>query len=133
MAHPAAWSLRRADIIHILCRRISASHFCLGKRLTRYTSGHGGLKLDFEDGSSATCDLLIGCDGIRSVVRAQMIREYAEVTRKQEYLQCCNPRWTGTVVYRSLIPSSQFAEKFPKHPVLAGGQIVCVGLFLLYP
>jgi FAD-dependent urate hydroxylase len=41
-----------------------------GKRLTALTDGPGSVTAHFEDGASATADVLIGADGIRSATRA---------------------------------------------------------------
>jgi 2-polyprenyl-6-methoxyphenol hydroxylase-like FAD-dependent oxidoreductase len=41
-----------------------------GKRLVSAESSGGGVRATFADGTEATGDLLIGCDGLRSAVRA---------------------------------------------------------------
>ena len=58
----AEWSELAAshDIIH------------LGKRCTTAESRNGVAGLGFADGSSAEADVVVGCDGIRSAVRASM-------------------------------------------------------------
>ncbi|KIJ50924.1 hypothetical protein M422DRAFT_776847 [Sphaerobolus stellatus SS14] len=121
----SAWGLRRADLIHILRRRISPSRIRLSKRLVRYIAGSTGgpTKLEFADGTAAACDVLIASDGIRSVVRTQMMKELAESSRNQDYLHHVEPRWSGTVVYRTLIPTAFLIANFPDHPLLSGGQI----------
>ncbi len=43
-----------------------------GKRFERYEQ-NGDIKLYFEDGSTASCDVLVGADGIRSRVRKQYL------------------------------------------------------------
>jgi len=53
-----------------------------------------------------------------------MMRELADVTQKQEFLRHMEPRWSGTVVYRTLIPSAPLAARMPKHPLLSVGQVV---------
>ena len=44
-----------------------------GKRFERYEQGDDAIKLHFEDGTTAECDVLVGADGIRSRVRAQYL------------------------------------------------------------
>lgn len=63
-----------------------------GRRLIRISREGAGLTAHFEDGSSATGDLLVGADGVRSVVRAHLVPGDA-------------PRFTGHVAYRFLVPS----------------------------
>ncbi|WP_329789911.1 FAD-dependent monooxygenase [Lentzea sp. DG1S-22] len=43
-----------------------------GKRFERYEQGDG-IRLHFEDGTTAECDVLVGADGIRSRVRRQYL------------------------------------------------------------
>ncbi|TFY62894.1 hypothetical protein EVJ58_g3580 [Rhodofomes roseus] len=79
------------------------AHF--GKRLMSYsqTSSDTPVKLHFSDNTSAVCDVLIGCDGIKSTIRKQMLEEKARMGQK-DLLRNINPIWTGTTVYRGLIP-----------------------------
>jgi len=44
-----------------------------GKKLTHYEYSEQGVSVTFSDGTSAQGDLLVGADGIRSVVRAQRV------------------------------------------------------------
>ncbi len=43
-----------------------------GEALTRFTEERDGVTLHFEDGGQAHADLLLGADGLRSAVRAQL-------------------------------------------------------------
>ena len=52
------------------------------------------ITLHFADGTTATADVVIGADGIRSAVRSTMFEGSSTGPR---------PKWTGTIVYRSLI------------------------------
>jgi len=79
------------------------AHF--GKRLSSFSSDGSDcpIRLQFYDGSTATCDLLVGCDGIKSTIRRQMLEEKAQAGRP-ELLSMIDPVWTGTIAYRGLIP-----------------------------
>lgn len=46
--------------------------------------------IEFVDDATAVADLVIGCDGIHSALRAQFITD--------------NPRYSGLVAYRGLVP-----------------------------
>ncbi|KAJ6500108.1 FAD/NAD-P-binding domain-containing protein, partial [Mycena vitilis] len=82
------------------------AHF--GKRLVSYDKGASGeIGLAFADGTSAVCDLLVGCDGIKSVVRARMLRAKAAEHAQPQLLSLIEPKWTGTIAYRGLIPSTE--------------------------
>jgi 2-polyprenyl-6-methoxyphenol hydroxylase-like FAD-dependent oxidoreductase len=65
-------TLRRADLYaalraEALARGARIEH---GKRLTGAETGPDGVRATFADGTEATADLLVGCDGLRSAVRA---------------------------------------------------------------
>jgi len=65
------YTLRRADLYRAMRdaaenRRIPVVH---GKRLTAARHVDGGVWATFGDGSGATADIMIGCDGIHSTVR----------------------------------------------------------------
>ena len=123
---PDAWSLHRVELLHILLRRVPETSTHLGKKLQQYVQGQDTepITLAFADGTSATCDVLIGCDGIRSVTRAQMMQHEAEMTGMDECMQYIEPRWSGTVAYRVLVPSARVIAKNPNHSALSGGQFV---------
>ena len=64
----------RATLREILLIGIEkVCHF--GKRLTHYESGPDGVVATFADGTTAKGDVLVGADGIRSVVRQQRAPE----------------------------------------------------------
>jgi len=68
------------------------------------------IALFFSDGSSAVCDCLIGCDGIKSTVRKQIFETLANAGRP-EYLSFVEPIWSGTVAYRGLIPTQRVPKR----------------------
>ena len=65
-------SIQRAALIGIFAAGLPAGTLHLGKRFSRFESGPDQVVAYFEDGSEAACDLLVGADGIRSVVREQL-------------------------------------------------------------
>jgi 2-polyprenyl-6-methoxyphenol hydroxylase-like FAD-dependent oxidoreductase len=65
-------SIHRAALIGILSAGLPAGTLHLGKRFSRFESSPNQVVAYFEDGSEAAGDLLVGADGIRSVVREQL-------------------------------------------------------------
>lgn len=48
---------------------------------------------EFQDGTTATAELVIGCDGIHSAVRSQFVTD--------------KPEYSGRIAYRGLVPISE--------------------------
>jgi 2-polyprenyl-6-methoxyphenol hydroxylase-like FAD-dependent oxidoreductase len=70
--HPCPQTITRA-LLSLVLRAEATSRgipLAYGKRLTGVTSREGQVTAFFDDGSTAEADLLIGADGIRSLVRA---------------------------------------------------------------
>jgi 2-polyprenyl-6-methoxyphenol hydroxylase-like FAD-dependent oxidoreductase len=71
-AGAAAVCVHRAHLQRILAEAVPADVLHLDRRLTGFDAGGGGVTARFHDGSSVRGRALIGCDGIRSVVRARL-------------------------------------------------------------
>lgn len=67
------WGIHRADLQAILSRAVGMEHIHLGKRVSDLKDNGNEVVLEFDDGSSARADLVIGGDGARSVVRRWML------------------------------------------------------------
>jgi salicylate hydroxylase len=81
------------------------------KRLSKYVQREGKVILTFEDGTTASTDLLLGADGIKSAVRRCFLYEQADLAMENGrpgeadiLLNSIEPQWTGIVAYRNLIP-----------------------------
>jgi salicylate hydroxylase len=67
------WGIHRADLQAILSQAVGMQGIHLNKRLCDLTDSGHEVGLEFEDGSSARADLVIGADGARSLVRRWML------------------------------------------------------------
>lgn len=68
---PPLQVVERGDLHHVLHERAVATgvRFEYGKRLVSVEENPAGITARFADGSTATADVLIGADGVRSTVR----------------------------------------------------------------
>ena len=127
-----------------------STHF--SKRLVSYQQDASGVTLHFADGSIAEADIIVGGDGIKSKTRAAMY-EYAHardcvgsgtggsaeagangnVISKDECGRCgrARPRWTGTVIYRYLIPMERMMSVNPNNQAVRVKALLSVRLFVL--
>jgi 2-polyprenyl-6-methoxyphenol hydroxylase-like FAD-dependent oxidoreductase len=65
--------VHRADLLSALAGRFSAGGLHLGSDISGYEYDGAGVKVILRDGTTAAGDLLVGADGLRSVVRRQLI------------------------------------------------------------
>ncbi|OBZ70963.1 Salicylate hydroxylase [Grifola frondosa] len=69
----------RAHFLDVLVEHLPDGVANFGKRLISYSRNgpHNSVVLQFADGATAACDILVGCDGIKSTVRKQLLEEKA--------------------------------------------------------
>ncbi|KAG6852996.1 hypothetical protein C0991_007678 [Blastosporella zonata] len=118
----------RADFQRVLLRRLpkSCQTHC-SKRLRSYSQRlSGAIEVVFEDGTTTTCDVLIGADGLKSAVRKSFLQEKASLARSQgrraeaaKIESSVNPVWSGTNAYRALIPTEKLKQRSPGHKILS--------------
>ncbi|KAJ3565444.1 hypothetical protein NP233_g7626 [Leucocoprinus birnbaumii] len=115
----------RPDVLKVLMEHLPERYpTYFNKRLSHYTRlPNGKVELHFTDGVVKTCDILIGSDGIKSVVRRQMVadqaREAAFMGRPDEadlILRTAEPKWSGIVAYRALVPTERLMKYRDAHP-----------------
>ncbi|KAK1758773.1 salicylate hydroxylase [Echria macrotheca] len=70
-------------------------HVRFGKTVDTITDGASDLTIHFSDGTTATADVVIGCDGIRSRVRQLILGSNSPAA---------SPHYTSKYCYRALVP-----------------------------
>ncbi|WP_179403933.1 FAD-dependent monooxygenase [Burkholderia guangdongensis] len=85
------YNVHRAEFLDILSRALSPNSFRLSHRCADLIEDENGITLTFENGASATCDLVIGADGIRSVVRQRLGLDTPATSE-------------GVMAYRGMVP-----------------------------
>jgi salicylate hydroxylase len=91
------YQTHRADLQAALARALPEGRVHTGYRLIDLTDGEDGVEARFENGASTQVDVLVGADGIHSVVRSTLFGP-------------ASPSFTGCVAYRGLIPSERLAD-----------------------
>ena len=86
-------TLHRGDLHAALADIVPADSVRRGKRLVRIAEEGARVALAFADGSTATADVVIGADGVHSLVR-----EHVGITDR--------PRFIGRVAYRTTFPAA---------------------------
>jgi len=66
------YTVHRADLLDVIKHAVPADAVRLGKRLEHFSTSAAGVSLAFADGERAEADVLIGADGIHSVIRAAL-------------------------------------------------------------
>lgn len=120
-------SLHRQDLIDILRQYLPSScSLQFNKRLTRYDKqSSGSIILHFADDSTSTTDVLIGADGLHSSVRKTLFETLDEdVVDPSKIRHYSDPSWTGTFIYRNVIPAKKLSELDPNHVALKGFLLV---------
>lgn len=96
----------------MMLNRVPQDKLLSNKRLVKYeehsishkNAGGHPLKLTFQDGTEYGADVLVACDGIKSVIRQSVFGDTLPC-------QKLKPRFTGTTVYRGLCPMDDALTK----------------------
>jgi 2-polyprenyl-6-methoxyphenol hydroxylase-like FAD-dependent oxidoreductase len=83
--------VHRAELLEELLRPLPPEIVHFGKTLVRYGESGDIVTAHFQDGSLETGDLIIGADGLKSAVRAQL-------------LGAAPPRYSGYTCWRAVVP-----------------------------
>lgn len=90
-------TVHRGDFHAAMVEKIGPGRVQRGKRLTSLQWQGGPVRLDFADGTSERADLVIGADGLSSVVRSLMCSDDP-------------PRFAGQAAFRALVDPAALAE-----------------------
>ena len=107
--------IHRADLFTILqdaVLELAPDALNLGREFDSYTQNAEGVIVRFTAGQAVRGSTLIGCDGVRSSVRTQMFGPE-------------NPRFTGQIAYRFLVPIEKalpFLTSGPVGPYVGPGK-----------
>ena len=84
--------VHRAEFQATLADALGRDHLLLGARLLRFAAGDdGAVTAHFADGRAVRGELLVGADGIRSIVRRPLAPDAA-------------PRYAGYTAWRAIVP-----------------------------
>ncbi len=83
--------IHRADLLALLAGQLEPGTVRTGHRCTNFGQDTGSATVGFADGSTATADVVIGADGMHSVLQGFVV-DPAE------------PVFSGVVAYRGLVP-----------------------------
>lgn len=87
-------TLHRADLLAALEDALPAGSLQLGRRLADLAESGDGVLLRFEDDDTERADVVVGADGIHSVVRTAVFGPE-------------HPEFTGVVAFRAVVPAER--------------------------
>ena len=90
------YGVHRVALLQALGERLGGDGLNLGRRCVEVDERGPGAELRFADGSSATADLVVGADGVHSVIRPHVVGNV-------------RGQFSGTVGYRGLVPVERHA------------------------
>ncbi len=93
-------TVHRAELIAALTDALPADCLRSGQRLRDFNDAGAAVTLEFENGTRAQCDALIGADGIHSRVRQALFGPDA-------------PRYTGMIAWRATLAAELVTEAYP--------------------
>lgn len=94
----AYYQMHRADLLTGLVEAFGHENCRMDKALTGLSQDETGASLRFDDGSSESADVVIGVDGLRSVIR-DILFDTPE------------PTFSGHVAWRALVPGDKLSPR----------------------
>ena len=93
--------IHRADLLALLAGQLPPGTVRTGHRCTNFSQDQVSATVGFADGSTATADVVIGADGIHSVLQGFVVAP-------------AKPLYSGVVAYRGLVPR---LEEYPARTI----------------
>jgi salicylate hydroxylase len=91
------YHVHRAELLGVLLEALGKEGFCLSAEVVAFDQDEDSVAITIASGATFEGDVLVGADGIHSVVRAGLFgREHA--------------RYTGNVAWRGLVPAEAIAH-----------------------
>jgi len=90
------YTVHRADLHSVLAGAAGSHGLALGTRIVEVTERPSEVELTFADGSRERSEVVVGADGIHSVVRNVIASD--------------QPRFAGGSIFRGLVPADQVPE-----------------------
>lgn len=87
-------TVHRGDLHALMVDQLDQDRLHFGKRLEKVDDQGDQVVMNFADGTEATADLVIGADGVNSVIREHLLGEEA-------------PIYSGWVAHRAIIPAEK--------------------------
>lgn len=108
------YTVHRAALHRVLLERLPEQILHIGRQCTSVREYADGVELEFSDGSTTTADVVVGADGIHSLVRASLADD--------------QPRYSGQTIFRALAPAERVPSAFvtPKVVIWLGPGQHCV-------
>ena len=92
-------TVHRAHFLDELVKGIPPQRAHFNKRLQGLEEIEHGVSLQFQDDTTATADVVIGADGVHSIVREYLVG-----------VEAAKPVFSGAVTYRGLVPMDTAIE-----------------------
>ncbi len=93
--------IHRADYIDALRDTLPENVLQLGARVKSYAQDKDGVQVTLTHGATLDGQILVGADGIKSIIRTQMLGPDA-------------PNFTGNVAWRAVVPMTALGEHAPR-------------------
>lgn len=94
----AYYQMHRADLLSGLIREFGKEDCRMDSGLAGFSQTEQGVTLQFADGTNEQADIVIGCDGLRSVIRDALF-------------DTPDPKFSGHVAWRALVPGQALSPR----------------------